>query len=359
MKTYEAIFNEKETKGVFGISLVENPAMEGNFVALNKQEKIQLQEIDKEKRILLGLVLEPNKPIYRNQNGEEFNIVFSNEVVKDLSYNFFKSDYHKNSTIEHDTKQRIEGVTFVESWIVEDTEKDKSNIYGFSYPVGSWLAVMKVDSDDIWNEYVKSGKVQGFSVDAMLTLKEVNLKSNIKMSDLKEALKGFKDDILQAISLSKKEDVKLGMVKDAKGELTFEYDGEMLEVGGSVWLKGEDGERVSVPEGEYPLEDGKILSIDAEGLVAGIGEAEKPQEETPMAAEPTASPQADMVDQLKETIKSVMIKYAAENDAKIEALKQEIVKLSEQPAEKKIVAAPSQNIALTKQGRILKQLRNK
>ena len=81
MKTYEAIFNEKETKGVFGISLVENPAMEGNFVALNKQEKIQLQEIDKEKRILLGLVLEPNKPIYRNQNGEEFNIVFSSSKL--------------------------------------------------------------------------------------------------------------------------------------------------------------------------------------------------------------------------------------------------------------------------------------
>ena len=85
MKTYEAIFNE-EVSGVYGISLVENPAMEGLFIALNKHEEVQFKEVDKEQRILMGLVLEPNKPIYRNQNGEEFNITFSEETIKDLSY---------------------------------------------------------------------------------------------------------------------------------------------------------------------------------------------------------------------------------------------------------------------------------
>ena len=47
----------------------------------------------------MGLVLEPNKPIYRNQGGEEFNIIFNKQTIKDLSYNFFKSSHQNNSTI--------------------------------------------------------------------------------------------------------------------------------------------------------------------------------------------------------------------------------------------------------------------
>jgi hypothetical protein len=59
MRTYQAVFNELSVEGVFGISLVENPAMEGLFVALNEDDKlkhhqIELKEIDKEQRILMG-----------------------------------------------------------------------------------------------------------------------------------------------------------------------------------------------------------------------------------------------------------------------------------------------------------------
>jgi len=167
MKTYLAKFNPKVNGGVYAISLVENPAMEGLFIALSKQEEIKFAEVDKEQRILMGLVLEPNKPVYRNQGGEEFNIVFNEETIKELSHNFFKLGYQQNSTIEHEKENKIDGVTFVESWIVEDSEIDKSANFGFSYPKGSWIATMKVDSDEVWNNYVKTGKVQGFSVDAL------------------------------------------------------------------------------------------------------------------------------------------------------------------------------------------------
>src|SRR5690606_13333655 len=173
MITYQATFNPGKNDGVFGISLVDDPAMEGLFVAL-KNETIQLKEIDKEQRILIGLVLEPDKKIYRNQDGQEFNLVFDADTIKELSHHFFKSNYQKNSTIEHESP--IEGVTFVESWIVEDTKIDKSANFGLSYPKGSWIATMKVDSDDVWNNYVKNGKVKGFSVDAMIDLKQINLK---------------------------------------------------------------------------------------------------------------------------------------------------------------------------------------
>ena len=184
MKTYEVVFDKLKNKGVYGISLVHDPAMEGVFVALSKEDnKIKLAEIDKEQRILIGLVLEPNKPIYRNQDGEEFNIIFNEETIKDLSHNFFISNNQSNSTLEHEDKQQLKGVTFVESWIVEDSKIDKSANFGMSYPKGSWIATMKVDNDEIWNNYVKTGEVKGFSVDAMVNLKEINLKSEIKSSD--------------------------------------------------------------------------------------------------------------------------------------------------------------------------------
>lgn len=370
MKTFQAIFNEEEVDGVFGISLVHDPAMEGVFVALKKEE-IQLKEIDKEQRILMGLVLEPNKPVYRNQNGEEFNIVFNEQTVKDLSYHFFKSNSHKNSTIEHDAKQRIEGVTFVESWIVEDPKNDKQNIYGFSYPKGSWIATMKVDSDDIWNNYVKTGKVQGFSIDAMLSLKEVNLKSDIIMSEIKDTLKDFANEVLMELGIKKNPkdieadvvEIKMGSIKAADGSLAFEYEGETPMAGSAIWVVAEDGTKVPVPAGEYPLEDGSVLTITNEGVIESVGMPEMPAEETPMAEEPSApntggSDAQSVINQVQESIKSIMIKYAEEQDRKLEEIKKELLELKEQPAAKKINSNPVQKVELNSKGRLLSKLRN-
>jgi hypothetical protein len=367
MKTYQAIFNEEDVDGVFAISLVHDPAMEGTFVALNKHE-IQLAEIDKEQRILIGLVLEPNKPIYRNQNGEEFNIVFNEDTIKDLSYHFFKSNYHKNSTIEHEESQKIEGVTFVESWIVADPKKDKSNVYGLSYPKGSWIATMKVDSDDIWENYIKTGKVKGFSIDGMLSLKEVNTKSNINMSEIKEAFKDFKDEVIQLFSNKEKEveeaktdEVKLGSVKTQEGDVVFEYEGETPAEGSAIWVNAEDGTRVPVPVGEYTLEDGSILVVSEEGVIASVGQPEVEEAEAEMESETPSTGGADIVKQVQESIKSIMIKYNEENEKKLEEIKAEfekqILELKEQPAAKKIKSKPVQ-VELTKKGRLLEKLRN-
>ena len=371
MKTYQAIFNEEEVDGVFAISLVHDPAMEGTFVALNKHE-LQLSEIDKEQRILIGLVLEPNKPIYRNQNGEEFNIVFNEDTIKDLSYHFFKSNYHKNSTIEHEESQKIEGVTFVESWIVADPKKDKSNVYGLSYPKGSWIATMKVDSDEIWEDYIKTGKVKGFSIDGMLSLKEVNTKSNINMSEIKEALTTFKDELLVALSLKEKEveseevieaeEVKLGSVTAQDG-IVFEYEGETPTEGAAIWVNAEDGTKVPVPAGEYPLEDGSVLVVSEEGVIGSVGQPEVEEAEAEMEAEPAApsTDGTDIVKQVQESIKSIMIKYNEENEKKLGEIKAEfekqILELKEQPAAKKIKSTPVQ-VELTNKGRLLEKLRN-
>jgi len=360
MKTYQAKYNPLLNKGVYGISLVENPAMEGLFIALSKDEQIQFKTVDEEQKILMGLVLEPNKPIYRNQNGEEFNIVFNEQTIKELSYGFFKNNSHSNSTIEHDVKQNIQGVTFTESWIVENPTNDKSNNFGFSYPKGSWVAVMKVDSDEVWNDYVKTGKVQGFSIDAMLSLEEVNLKSNIEMSNTNNLL----ERILLALTPNKQVEVKLGEIMLADGSLKIEYDGEMLAPEIACWVTAEDGTRVPVPVGEHPLEDGTILIVEQEGIVKEVKTAEAEVEEAPAPVveaqeDGKVSNDAKIASEIESAIKSILIKYTSQEQA-ITELKAQVEELGKQPASKPISSKPVQ-VDLSKmnrQERILFNLRN-
>jgi len=163
MNLIELIIDEKdELSGVDAISVVESPAIESNFVAL-KSEEIKLAQVDSEKRILMGPVLIPQKPIYRKNGEDEYYIYFSKDTVNKASQLFFKNGNQNNWTLEHN--KEIKGLTVVESWIVEDTQKDKSAIYNLSVPVGSWMASVKVEDDTIWNDYVKTGKVKGFSLE--------------------------------------------------------------------------------------------------------------------------------------------------------------------------------------------------
>lgn len=163
MNLIELIIDDKEDlQGVEAISIVENPAIESDFVAL-KSEEVKLAEVDKEKRILMGAVLIPEKPIYRRNGEDEYYIYFSKDTVVKASQLFLKKGNQGNSTLEH--SKSIEGLTVVESWIVEDLTKDKSALYNLSVPVGTWMASVKVDNDEIWNDYVKTGKVKGFSLE--------------------------------------------------------------------------------------------------------------------------------------------------------------------------------------------------
>lgn len=159
----ELVIDENdETSGIEAISVVANGAIESNFVALNKHE-LQLKEVNKEKRILMGAALIPDKSIYRrNDKGDEYYIYFSKDTVRKASELFFKRSNHKNATYEH--KQPIEGMTIVESWIVENTKKDKSAHYGLNVPEGTWMVSMKVDNDEIYQDALDK-KIRGFSIE--------------------------------------------------------------------------------------------------------------------------------------------------------------------------------------------------
>mgnify|MGYP000856844676 CR=1 FL=1 len=165
MDIIELIIDENEEySGIDAISVVESPAIEEDFIALKNQEQIRLAEISKEKRLLLGAALIPEKPIYRKSGDHEFYIYFSKETVAKASQMFLKAGNQSKATMEHND-QKLDGMTIVESWLIEDEVHDKSRKYGLDMPLGTWMVAMKVDNDDIWNNYVKEGKVKGFSIE--------------------------------------------------------------------------------------------------------------------------------------------------------------------------------------------------
>ena len=75
--------------------------------------------------------------------------------------------------IEHDANRQVDDISLVETWLVEDPEKDKSNLYGYELSKGSWFGVYKVNNKEIWDNYVKTGKVKGFSVEGLFADKTI------------------------------------------------------------------------------------------------------------------------------------------------------------------------------------------
>ena len=215
MKIVELILDEEQdTIGIDAISIVENPAIESDFVALKKQE-IHLAELDKDKKILLGALLIPNKPIYRNGDEGEYYIYFSKETIVKASQLYLQNGFQNKSTLEH--SKALEGLTLVESWIVVDEVNDKSRKYGLDVPVGTWMGAVKVNNDKVWNEYVKTNKVKGFSIEGYFADRMERPKEKIKedMSEEKIA-----SELLSKIqNIVKGEKVSLSIVTDIQKQI--------------------------------------------------------------------------------------------------------------------------------------------
>lgn len=175
MENIELFVNEANQKdGVFAISVVKNPAIEEDFIALSAIE-VELKTVNEEKRLLLGAVLVPDKLIPRKaKDGSMYNIHFSAETIRKCSELYLMRSQQNNATYEH--SRPIDDMSVVESWIVEDSEKDKSALHNLSYPIGTWVVCMKCNNDQVWND-VKSGAIKGFSI-------EGKFDDSVKMSEL-------------------------------------------------------------------------------------------------------------------------------------------------------------------------------
>ena len=199
MEIRELVLSEEDLEaGVDAISIVSEGAIEEDFIALSKKD-VNLKTIDKEQRILMGPALIPDKMIYRREEENEYYIYFSKETVKKVSEAYLKRGYQSNSTLEHGPD--IDGVCVVESWVVQDSEKDKSAYYNMKMPVGTWMVSMKVYNDDIWNDFVKTGKVNGFSIEGKFTQ---NIQASLEQIEEAEA----KDLLSKIRSIIKKDNRK-------------------------------------------------------------------------------------------------------------------------------------------------------
>lgn len=208
MEVYELFIDENsENEGIQAISIVEQPAIESDFIAL-KAHKIEMAEVNAEKRILMGPALIPNKKIYRrSETDDEYYIFFSEDTVRKASQLFLSKGNQNNSTLEHE--YQLKGMSVVESWIVEDEKKDKSALYELGVPKGTWMVSVKVNNEEVWEEFVKTGKVKGFSIEGYFSdnaerpkeeieeeLSEAEYNEFSALADLQEVLEALSEEEL-------------------------------------------------------------------------------------------------------------------------------------------------------------------
>ena len=219
METYELFLDEEtKEKGVFAISLVSDPAIESDWVALSKNVKMAV--VDDEKRILMGAALIPNKLIPRKDSTGIFNVFFSDETVRKASEMFLKNGFQSETTLEHAIP--LDSNTVSESWIKEDNVHDKSVKFGIDVPVGTWLISMKIEDDNVY-QMAKDGLINGFSIEGrfadILVRNSKELTENVTEETINSYNSMSKD---KKTILSKIEDLLFGSDEEVKTEEVVE-----------------------------------------------------------------------------------------------------------------------------------------
>lgn len=308
---------------VYAISLVDEPAIEVNYVHLKKDDKAKkvvfLEDEAKEKHMVVGPVLIPDMPIYRNQDGEEFYIQFSKESVERLAYNYIKQGYNMTSfTAQH--QYPVNEVYIVESWL-KTTENDKSNDLGFDCPIGTWFVGAKVNNLDVWED-IKDGKMNGFSVEAFVSLDELKLNKIKRNKNTEMAVqKNIKAESVE-ITDSFWDKLK-GILADALN--TTKADEEVSDAVEEV---------ADALDTEVPVDMAEEKPVDetVDNAVSDTVDAVETATETP---EEAANALQDVVDGLNEEI--------AKKDKEIEELKKKCQKFSKRPS-----AKPTAKLAASK-----------
>jgi hypothetical protein len=294
MDTYVIRFNPNKNKGVYAISLVEDPAIEEYFVQMSKDYEVKLAEIDKEKRLFMTPVLIPDQKILRiDDNGNAFNIVFPKETIQLAQQEFQKRGFQNESTLEHDINLKLEGVTFVESWIKEDDVHDKSVMKGFNQPIGTWFTIFRVDDDEVMAK-IEAGEIKGVSIDGAFELEEnVNLKTDMNLETILTAIKeGF-------ASLNQTQ-VKLGKSMTIDEQAVF-FEGEALAVDTMVFA--DEAMTEALTAGTYEIDE--MMVVVTEGKVAELTEKE--------AEQPEAEAEVEMADDSVEAkVNEIMQAYVGE-----------------------------------------------
>lgn len=321
-------------EGITAISLVKHPAIEQTWIAFSKEgasgevkpnPAFAFKTIDEEQRIVAGPAMVPDKLIIRQDaDGEEFFVFFTAETIRELSERFLLQGRQNNMTLEHEAT--LNDLSVVESWLVEDPEKDKSAVYGFDLPVGSWFVKIKVLNDEIW-ELVKAKAVEGFSVEGVFA-RELIKQSKDMTTEKKSKLDIYLSKIKGLFETEDQEEEKFGSVTATNtegAEVVINFPGEALEPGAAITHTVE-GEEMPVPTGEYALPDGLVLIVTEEGIAGEV----KPADEEEMNEEGDGL-KAEQIDALIDGIAEIIANFRAEVKTEIsKVVKAESDKLREE-----------------------------
>jgi hypothetical protein len=162
------ISDDSQELAIDAISLVTSPAIEQDFVFFGKEKNnLTFAKVDEEKRMLVSPALIPNKNIFRHNPNtqEDYYVYFSKETVRKAAELYLKHNNHHKATYQH--QDRVSGVLTVESWIKEG-DMDKSKLYGYDLPDGTWFVKMRIDNDELWSK-IKGGELKGLSIEGYFT----------------------------------------------------------------------------------------------------------------------------------------------------------------------------------------------
>ena len=343
-------------QGIDATALVENPAIQRNWMTFSKNKDFSFKTHNEDKRILAGALMVADFPMYRNMNGKEFFVKFSAETILQLADRMVLNNKLTAFNFEHDSKKELADM-HIQQFFIINTELGMDTPKGFDeLPNGSLFAFVKVNNEQVWNDYVKTGIVKGFSIEGNFATKEEfseqtflnEFQTIINMTDKKIATSKLDELVAKAKSLfseevkeeivKKEEEVKMGEAKLTDGTLVM-WEGELSE--GTIVLL-EDG--TAAPDGEHTFEDGTVISIEGGQVVAYA----EPITEQEMAIQKLT----EMVTKLETEnaeLKSSFEKSISESVSKVEekfsAQIKESNKLTEDVLElvKTLVAEPTQH----------------
>lgn len=174
LPVYDIVLDNDSGLGITIMSIVDDPAVEKNFMAFSKHQ-VHKFSLNEEERVITGVALRADFPIYRNDSHGEYYVKFSAKTIKDAARRFFKDMRVKDVNIDHSTE--VTGVYLYESYLLNTN-------HTISYPEfkdvanGSWIVSYKVDNDNVWQD-IKAGKLNGFSVEINAEMEKENFDSQI------------------------------------------------------------------------------------------------------------------------------------------------------------------------------------
>tara|TARA_R100000781_G_scaffold45123_1_gene30617 strand:- start:197 stop:1126 length:930 start_codon:yes stop_codon:yes gene_type:complete len=205
------IQDDNEELAIDAISLVSAPAIEQDFVFFGKEKNnLTFAKVDEEKRMLVSPALIPNKQIFRYDpnTDSEYYVYFSPETVRKASELYLKHNNHHKATYEH--QDRVSGVLTVESWIKEG-DSDKSKMYGYDLPNGTWFVKMKIENQELWNK-IKDGELKGLSIEGYFTNKFEAMQRQKPTTE--QILSALNEIIQESKTELKAEKFELGLADD-------------------------------------------------------------------------------------------------------------------------------------------------